>query len=389
MFQGLDISHFLSAALIWADNILFFFYMLTVGYLFIFAVGANLRRKRVYPKAKKCYRYAMLFSVDSKEMAIVESIKSFMRQDYADYELIVVSNDRHAAVNRELGQLPVNLMIMDAENYNKVESIKYAMANLDENSHDIAVIMDSDSEVEAGFLRVVNDAYYSGEMAIQTHRITRHLDSDIEIFGAVSEEINNSIFRRGHVNFGFSSALIGSGMAFNFKWLKYSIIEITNNDFEKQLEAKLLEQSIFIDYLNDVHVYGNKASKADEFYEERRTWQTSKIQRFGIILRKLIVAISRSNYDYCDKLLQWLMPSRMIIAGTLLIIAVVLLILSWTIALKWWLLLLFLTVTFSIALPDYLIDARFIKALRGAPILFSLTVFNSLRRRIMPQRVTK
>ncbi|MEG2319921.1 MAG: glycosyltransferase family 2 protein, partial [Mucinivorans sp.] len=350
------------------------------------ALGANIRKRMSYPMAVKKYRYAVLFYVDNKEFRVVESVKSFLEQQYPFYRVMVVSNENHEEVNASLSELPIELFMADAQYYNKAEAIRYAMSCIDATQYDVVVIMNADSEVDQGFLNAINDAYYQGGMVIQTHRTSRKLESDIALFGAVSEEINNSIFRRGHVNFGFSSALIGSGMAFKVEWLKSNIEGLTNTDFEKQLETKLLEQSVFIEYLNDVHVYGEKISRADEFYKERSTWQTSSKLGFFVILGKLFGSIAQRNYDLCDKMFQWLMPSRMILMGTLLIIAFGMLFLSWALSIKWWMLLLTLIVAFSIALPDYLIDARFVKALRGAPILFLLTVFNSIRRKLVPQK---
>ncbi|MEG2790793.1 MAG: glycosyltransferase family 2 protein [Odoribacter sp.] len=382
-FSDMNIQDTLFELLTLLDNILYPFYAIAVGYLLIFAIGANIKKRQTYLLAKKNYRYAVLFYVDNKQIQIIKSVKSFLEQDYPDYRVMVVSNAYQPTVKEQLAEMPVDVFISDVKCYNKAKAIQYALSYIDSALYDVIVIMDSDSEVDAGFLSAINNAYYQGGMAIQTHRITKNLDSDIAIFGAVSEEINNSIFRHGHVNFGFSSALIGSGMAFKLNWLKENIEGVTNNDFEKQLEFRLLEQFVFVEYLNDVHVYCEKKSRADEYYKERSTWQTSSKQSFLFLFRKFFIALSHGNYDLCDKIFQWLIPSRMIIVGTLLLIAVGLLFVVWGMALKWWLLLLLLITAFSIALPDYLIDARFIKALRGAPILFLLTVFNSLKRKLL------
>ncbi|MEG1463853.1 MAG: glycosyltransferase [Mucinivorans sp.] len=381
-----NIQNSLFGAFVVLDSILYVFYLIAVGYLLIFAIGANIKKNRHYMVAKKNYRYAVLFYVDNKENRVVQSVRSFLEQDYPAYRVMVVSNVDHAQVNEQLSRLPIDVLMADVAHYNKAQAVRYAISVIDDQEYDVVVLMDSDSEVDTGFLGAINDAYYQGGMVIQTHRATRNLDSDIAIFGAVSEEINNSIFRRGHVSFGFSSALIGSGMAFKLSWIKKNIEGITNADFVKQLEYRLLEESIFVDYLNDVHVYCEQISRADQYYKERSEWQTNKKQGFRFLFGRFFVALTRGNYDLADKTFQWMMPSRMILVGTMLIIAVGLLFLAWGMALKWWLLLLGLVVAFSIALPDYLIDARFVKALRGAPILFVLTVFNSLKRKLLPCR---
>ena len=77
-----------------------------------------------------------------------------------------------------------------------------------------------------------------------------------------------------------------------------------------------------------------------------------------------------------------MLPSRTIILGLLSIIAVVLVFVSWPMSLKWWGIWFMLIVAFSMAMPDYLIDARFIKAVKTMPLLFFITLFNSFKNRV-------
>lgn len=63
---------------------------------------------------------------------------------------------------------------------------------------------------------------------------------------AISEEINNSIFRLGHVNLGMSAALIGSGMAFEYSLFYKAMMSNTSvGGFDRVLEMKLLYHRIF------------------------------------------------------------------------------------------------------------------------------------------------
>jgi hypothetical protein len=50
--------------------------------------------------------------------------------------------------------------------------------------------------------------------AVQGHRTAKNTNNSWAILDAISEEINNNIFRKGHRVLGLSSAIIGSGMAF-------------------------------------------------------------------------------------------------------------------------------------------------------------------------------
>lgn len=384
-FQQLFDVHWWTSVLVLADSIFFILYCITIAYLFLFAVASVFKNRKHFPSPRKEGRFTVIFTIGTNSPLIIESVKSILLQDYSKekYQVVVVSKADNMALNDQLRSMGVGVCVTDMEMYSKNRFLQYYMAGLDEKACDLVVIMDQDSVVEPTFLKEINRAYQAGCTAIQTHRISKDQESDIALFGVVSEEINNSIFRQGHINFGFSSALIGSGMAFKCSWLKRNIVKINTTSLETQLEQLLLEDCIFIEYLKDVHVYGGKVSKIEEFAQERKSWLSSGQRGLKNLIVKFPSAIASGNFDYCDKLFQWLLPSRIILIGTLLIITIILIFISWGMALKWVAILLILIVSFSIATPDHLIDARFIKALRGAPQLFMVIAFKSVANKIL------
>lgn len=101
-----------------------------------------------------------------------------------------------------------------------MKSVKAAMSQLQEGQYDIVLIMNADNVVDTNFLEVVNNTYASGSNAIQTHRIYQERPSNVSILNAITDEINNSILRAGHVNLGLSASLNGSGTAIDFTWFK-------------------------------------------------------------------------------------------------------------------------------------------------------------------------
>ena len=81
------------------------------------------------------------------------------------------------------------------------------MSQLQEGQYDIVLIMNADNVVDTNFLEVVNNTYASGSNAIQTHRIYQERPNNVSILNAITDEINNSILRAGHVNLGLSASL--------------------------------------------------------------------------------------------------------------------------------------------------------------------------------------
>ena len=80
----------------------------------------------------------------------------------------------------------------------------------------------------------------------QGHRIAKNVNNSFAILDAISEEINNLIFRKAHRVVGLSSALIGSGMAFDYKIFKKEMKDIKAiGGFDKELEMNFLQKKSY------------------------------------------------------------------------------------------------------------------------------------------------
>jgi len=140
-----------------------------------------------------------------------------------------------------------------------------------------------------------------------------------------------------------------------------------------------LKERIFINYLEDVKVYDLKTQKDEVFYNQRRRWLAAQ---FATLKRSLIdfpKALFTLNYDYLDKIIQWMMLPRVILLGLICIISATTTIVSWEYSIKWWILLFVLILGFALAIPDYLVDKRLVNAFRKIPVLFGLMFLNLFR----------
>lgn len=369
------------------DAVLFLLFFIAVLYIFIFAVAALSKRKYVYPLAQKKYRFAVLFSAYKEDAIIVNTVRAFLQQDYPDslYDIFIVSSQMKDFTNEELSELASQVHVIETESQKitKAKALQKAVEYIEQKElkYDVVVIMDANNRADANFLNEINNAFYSGCQALQTHRVSSERKTNIAVLDAVSEEINNSIFRKGHTRLGFSSALIGSGMAFEYELFKDSIMKNGVTDVDKQLEKKLLIQNIYIEYLEDVYIYDEKVENKEGFYNQRRKWLATQFSNLFSGLTRLPLAMLKGNWDYCDKLFQWMMPPRIILFGFIILIACFLLSVDWVMSVKWWGLLLLLCISFSIAIPDKLVDHRLTKAVLNIPVLFLLMFFNLFRIR--------
>lgn len=365
------------------DSLCFFLLGTSVLYLFVFALLSHIKRKDIYPAVGKLHRFVILYPAYKEDRVIENAISNFLEQNYPKscYDVVVISDQMQDDTINRLKSMSVTLMEVHFQQSSKAKAMQYAMENLDKNTYDMVVIMDADNTVEPNFLHELNKAYHSGCLVIQAHRMAKNLNTDTAILDAVSEEINNSIFRKGHVRLGLSAALIGSGMAIDFQWFKKNIFKLQTAGEDKELEALLLKENIFIEYLEHVNVYDEKTQKDSTFYNQRRRWLASQLFAIKNNIGKLPGALFDGKFDYANKICQWMMLPRVLLLGFIGIISIIVLLYQWTWAIKWFILELLLVITLSLAVPDYLVNEQFKKAVWKAPKLFLLMTLNLFRLR--------
>ena len=351
-------------------------------YLFIFAVAAALRHAEPFPTARKQHRFAVLIPAYKGDDIVPPTLEAALKQDYPRtlFDVVLIADHFREETLEKLAALPIRLLAVAFEESSKAKALNYAVEQLGAD-YDAAVVLDVDNLVEPDFLRHLNNAYGSGIRAMQAHRTARNRDTDTAVLDAASEEINNSVFRRGHVALGLSSALIGSGMAFDYGWFRENIARCSTAGEDKELEVLLLRQHIYIDYLDYVHVYDEKVQKEGVFYNQRRRWVAAQFYALKRGLSDLPCALLQGNTDYADKLFQWMMPPRIVLLGITPLTAVVVTILAPGASVKWWVLVLMLLFALAFALPDSQMDDRLRRALRKIPVLFLLMAANLFRIR--------
>ena len=369
------------------DWFLFIIVAGTVLYLGVFAVAALFSRKSAPIKSKNQSRIVILIPAHRQDDVVEQAVVSILGQAYPQrmFDVVVISDHQSEITNMRLAQYPITLLTPDFAESSKAKSLQYAILNLPEfKIYDIVLVLDADNIVEQDFLAKVNDAFETAATkAIQVHRISRNRDTAAARMGAVFEEINNEIFRRGHISLGLSAALAGSGTAFDFNWYKTNIMKAKTAGEDKELEALLLRQGYFIDYFDNIYVYGEKKRTTIKMNEQRGRWASQQLQNFARNIKFLPGAIFRKQYDLADKIIQWMLVPRTKMVGIIILMSVVLPFIYMTIALKWWLLGAIVLFFFALATPDYLVDEMWDKTFLRSPLvsLWSLFSVKVLRRK--------
>ena len=361
------------------DWSLFIIVGLTVLYLTVFAFAGMFSSHPEIPKARHLNSFIVLIPSYKDDKTVTETIMSVLAQSYPQrlFDVIVISDHQEEMTNFRLAQLPVTLLTPNFQNSTKARSLQFAINNLPQfKIYDLVVVLDAGDIVDQEFLHEMNDAYeVAGTKAIQAHRLSKNRDTAIAHMDAVFEEINNTIFRRGHITLGLSASLTGSGNAFNFNWFKENIFKVSSLAMDKELEAQLLRQHIFVDYFDDILVYAEKTRHTKDFNDKRARWTSAQYHSILKNIRFLPMAIFNRYYAWIDKLIQWALIPRTIMMTIIVFMCVFMPLIYFTLAIKWWILFTWVLFIFAISTPDYLVDKNWNRSFARAPFIMLGSLF--------------
>ena len=311
---------------------------------------------------KQC-RFLILYPAYKEDRVIINAVENFLLQDYpkTHYTLAVISDHMQPETNDYLRLLPITLLEPVFEKSSKAKAMQYAINEV-KGDFDQVVVLDADNIVRPDFLSQLNILCTVYD-AIQCHRCAKNADNDVAVLDGASEEINNTIFRKAHNRLGLSSALIGSGMCFKYELFKKNVFELKTAGEDREMEALLLHQEIFIKYAPEIHVFDEKVSNQDNFQRQRMRWMTAQVQSLLSNLPKIPGAIIHGKINFVDKTIQQALIPRSILIVLLAGISIFMTIFMPTWCEKWWTLFALLAVSLFIALPRQLRFRSFAKVL--------------------------
>ena len=348
---------------------------LSVGYIFFYAItyaiGATLHVKGQFNKnTTEKKRFLIVFPAYGEDKVIFHTVSSFLTQHYPQdkYSIVVVSDHMSEETNAKLSELPISLLQPQFEKSSKAKALQFAFNNTKDN-YDNIVILDADNVVKPDFLERLNQICDQGFTAIQCHRCAKNANNNIAQLDGISEEINNSLFRMGHNNIGMSSALIGSGMCFDFDWFKTHVHLLSTAGEDREIEKMLLIEHIFIKYAADIDVYDEKVGNEENFQRQRQRWMSAQLNSLLSMMENLPKSIIELNINYIDKTIQqMLIPRSMLLIGTF-IWSLIMSVIALTWALKWWLLFILTSLSLWIAIPRKMRNGTLAKLITHLPRL--------------------
>lgn len=358
---------------------LFFVYLaVSIVYLLVIAVAGRFGKLPVYTTSAHKSRIAVIIPSYKEDGVIIDTALKASLHNYPRdrFSVLVVADKLQPETVMQLRSIPVN--VLEADVNMKSRSVHAALQYLDENSFDIAMILDADNVMGDGCLEKINHAFQQGCQAVQCHRTAKNQQTAVALLDAISEEININLFRRGPAVAGLSAAPVGSGMAFTFALLKqiFNVEHIlTNPGEDREIDMQLMKQHVYMHFIDDVYVYDEKVANAGVFEKQRVRWleaQLNHIRRFFDADMKNAPRTIVYYAKFCQNLL---LPRLLFIM--VLALVFLLLVMQWWFSFYvlmpgpgWWLSLLFMyALVLILSVPGRFYSFNTLKAIAHVPLL--------------------
>ncbi len=355
--------------------LLFVYLAGSVLYLLFYALHGIKPKKIRHLMQHTPRKFAVLIPAYKEDQVIIETAKFALNQHYPShlYDVIVIADSCQLTTLSKLRKLPIQVIEVSFDQSTKSKAINRAMDLLPQDYYDACVVLDADNIMAPNFIQLINNAFEQGFKAVQGHRTAKNVNTPIAVLDALSEEINNWIFRRGHQAAGLSSALIGSGMAFDYKLFREVMQSIQAvGGFDKELELKLMERHIKIGYIENAKVLDEKVQNERAFVPQRTRWLAAQFHYARTYLGSAFQEyVQFKNLDFFNKALQFILPPRILLIGSLPLLSVFSLAIglhTWSLA--WIGLTILLASALFIALPQRFVQKGLWPALKHLPVGF-------------------
>jgi cellulose synthase/poly-beta-1,6-N-acetylglucosamine synthase-like glycosyltransferase len=344
-------------------------------YLFIFSVCGRLIPAKNPPPSVKLAKFVIYICSYKEDEIILNSAASAIMINYPRnlFHVCVIADSLKPETIGELKKMPLQVLEVVFESSTKSKALNKAIENTDEG-FDAAVVFDIDNVAAPDFLHCINKHLQAGERVVQGHRVAKNTNTQIAVLDAISEEVNNHLFRKSQRVFNLSAAIIGSGMALEYQLFKKVMGQIDAvGGFDKEMGLLLTRNKISVAYAEDAFIYDEKVSNPENFKKQRRRWlsaQFSLLRKYGMSgFGQLFL---HGNFDYFNEIYQLSILPRVMMLG-LMPLMLIISVFTPGIGPGWQLWLAATACCYAgilIAIPASLINEKFWGAVLRVPMIF-------------------
>jgi len=287
-------------------------------YLFIFSLSGKLFPVKAPAPAIKLSKFVIYICSYKEDEIILNSAASAITIDYPKdlFHICVIADSLKPETVEKLKKMPIQVLEVVFESSTKSKALHKAIENT-ADGFDAAVVFDIDNVAASDFLYKINAYLQGGNRVVQGHRVAKNTNTPIAILDAISEEINNHIFRKSQRVFNLSAAIIGSGMALEYTLFKDVMLQIDAvGGFDKEMGLLLTRKNIGVAYAGDALIYDEKVSNSEVFKKQRRRWLSAQFNLLkNYWLSGCAELFKHGNFDYFNEIYQLSILPRVLMLG--------------------------------------------------------------------------
>lgn len=344
-------------------------------YLFIFSVSGKLIVIKNPPESTLLAKFVIYICSYKEDEIILNSAMNALTLNYPKplFHICVIADSLKPETVYKLKQMPLQVVEVVFKSSTKSKALNKAIESTSAN-FDAAIVFDIDNIAAPDFLNQVNNYLQAGNRVVQGHRVAKNTNTPIAVLDAISEEINNHIFRKSQRVFNLSAAIIGSGMALEFELFKKVMLNIDAvGGFDKEMGLLLTRDKIQVAYADNAILYDEKVSNKEVFTKQRRRWLSAQFNLF----RKygaggLKVLLKHGNLDHFNEIYQTAILPRVLMLGLMPFMLVISLLMpgigpGWHL---WFVATAFCYVGIIIAIPTAFYNKKLLGAVLKIPTIF-------------------
>lgn len=268
-------------------------------------------------------RFAVLIPAYKEDSVIIAAVKSILNIKYDNklWDIVVIADSLKESTLEKLKLTGVKVIEIGFEKSTKVKALQAAVNTLNDD-YDYSVILDADNVVEHDFLLKLNNLVNSGHEVVQARRVPKNKNSELAVLDGISEEVANTIIRKGTVSLGCSASIAGSGLMINYALFKKTILTMNSvGGFDREMELLFLDQGFKVYYSNSIRVFDEKVADLGNFQNQRKRWISSHFVYLKKYFFKAIAKLTSGNFVYFNSaLLRNIQLPRLINLGLFTII---------------------------------------------------------------------
>ena len=260
--------------LFYAVNIvLVAYFLLPVVFFLIHWLMPSSKRllEKRYPKqTDRSYDFAAIITAHQDVKLIPPLVDSFLKQDYRNFIVYVIADDCDVT-GLVYTDSRIRIIRPEIPFHSKIKSIHFAVRSF-ERKHDALIIFDSDNLVHPKYLSTLNQYFQRGFRAVQTHMLSKNIDSTYAKLDSVGHIYHTFLERQMKMDLGLTSAILGLGIAIDLDLYNEIMYSNQLGGFDKKLQVQLAKKLPTIAFAEDAIVYDEKVDDGAALEKQRTRW---------------------------------------------------------------------------------------------------------------------